>query len=373
MSNIDLFNKYEIKKNGLVNGSDRQCICGKNIGNDENTCPVCGNNVVKSKLLNVAKNNAIAKRFEKVKGGNNDSLKYYHLLSNGFDLYETEVLNFSINKTENKVYISDNKIFKSISKKDVFIEWINEVIPGFLDYINKGLSEFQYEYAVSNFGSMTSDQIENYLNVYCNYKQLMKYLRGYKVFYYGKLIDLKKYYPNIDFNNEKEVENSGLLLKLLLTWDIKNVKYIEKIIDISNNESELNKAIILDIVDNMIECCNDRNWRNRMDYNDMIDSFSILYNDEISLEDFIRIYNNSRDNMFCKIYEFRKLYKKLVDKNIDWSSIEKIDSKVLGMLNLKDTLKKEKYSKSIIEQSYEELNKNPINALNILANNIPKK
>ena len=117
----------------------------------------------------------------------------------------------------------------------------------------------------------------------------MKYLRGYKVFYYGKLIDLKKYYPNIDFNNEKEVENSGLLLKLLLTWDIKNVKYIEKIIDISNNESELNKAIILDIVDNMIEYCNDRNWRNRMDYNDMIDSFSILYNNEISLEDFIII------------------------------------------------------------------------------------
>lgn len=220
---------------------------------------------------------------------------------------------------------------------------------------------------------MTYDQIENYLNVYCNYKQLMKYLRGYKVFYYGKLIDLKKYYPNIDFNNEKEVENSGLLLKLLLTWDIKNVKYIEKIIDISNNESELNKAIILDIVDNMIEYCNDRNWRNRMDYNDMIDSFSILYNNEISLEDFIRIYNNSRDNMFCKIYEFRKLYKKLVDKNIDWSSIEKIDSKVLGMLNSKDILKKEKYSKDIIEQSYEELNKNPINALNILANNIPKK
>lgn len=77
--------------------------------------------------------------------------------------------------------------------------------------------------------------------------------------------------------------------------------------------------------------------------------------------------------MFCKIYEFRKLYKKLVDKNIDWSSIEKIDSKVLGMLNSKDILKKEKYSKDIIEQSYEELNKNPINALNILANNIPKK
>lgn len=373
MSNIDLFNKYEIKKNGLINGTDRQCICGKNIDTNENTCPVCGNNVTKSKLLNVAKNNAIAKRFETTKDGNNNSLKYYHLLSNGFDLYETEVLNFSINKIENKVYISDNKIFKSISKKDVFIKWIDEVIPGFLNYINKGLSEFQYEYAVSNFGSMTSDQIENYLNVYCNYKQLTKYLRGYKVFYYGKLIDLKKYYPNIDFNNKEEVENSGLLLKLLLTWDIKNVKYIEKIIDISNNESELNKAIILDIVDNMVECCNDRNWRNRMDYNDMIDSFSILYNNEISLEDFIRIYNNSRDNMFCKIYEFRKLYKKLVDKNIDWSSIEKIDSKVMGMLNLKDTLKKEKYSKDIIEQSYEELNKNPINALNILANNVPKK
>ena len=367
MSNREILTKYGFEdKTGLVNNTTKHCLCGTIIEDDSKVCPKCGASLAKNKLVNVNKNTHLAKRYEIVSEGGLDIYKFFHLLSNGFELYETEVFTFTINQEDSTFVISDAKMFKSIAKTESFISFVKTTLPGFMEYVIGCLGEFRYEYAVSNFGSMDANSLGNYLHVHKNYPALKDYLRGYKVYYYGKNVNLKKYLPDVDFTSKESVENSGIILQLLLTWDIKNEKYIESIINISKDATEHEKATISHIARNMLNQADTGNYWERIDYNEIIDTFSILYNGEISLQDFVRIANNSRDDMFSKLLEFRKYYKKLVSKKIDWSSIDKIDSKNFGILKTKAKLLEEKVPKGKVAEVYETLAKDPIEALTIL-------
>lgn len=362
----EILELYNIDKTGLSNENKRMCLCGKELSLEDKNCPNCETEIKKSKLLNVNKNSALGKRYDYFKTNNICTFKYYQLLSNGFELYETEMLDFSIDIENADVKISNSKVFKTIDKVDTFNEFLNTYLNGFIDFVYSCLGEFRHEYAVSNFTSLSESQLSNFVHVYVNYKALIPYLRGYKIFYYGKKINLKKYHNTVDFNNINEVKATNLNLDLLLSWDIKNEKYIESIIEISENEDKDTQRILSDILYSMI---NDR--KNSETYENTMNSFGLLYNKEISLKDFIRIYNNSRDNYFNQIFEFRKLHKKLISKTIDWSEIEKIDRKIIGTLKTKECLKSEmKLSKSDIENSYDLIEKDPLKALLFLAENV---
>lgn len=351
---------YDINKEGLINEKDKICTCGKKLG-ESTICGDCRKQIKKSQFLNVAKNAPLGKRYEVDVVGNDYMFKYYQLLSSGFDLYESEVLRFTLNKETADVTISNSKIFKTIDKRPEFTEFMNTYFNGFLDYVYSCLREFKYEYSKSNFTSLTESEIKNMLHIFLNYNAISKCLRGYKVFYYGSKVNLKKYY-DIDFNKEEEVEKIDLNTNLLLTWDLKNEKYIESIIDISKNEPLKKQNTLLSIMSNML---NDN--RSSETYNNTFNVFGLLYNKEISLDDFIRIYNNSRDNYFNQLFEYRKLHKKMVSKAIDWSTIDSIDRKTINTLTKKEFMKKEmKYSSAKINKSYEILGKDPLEALKFL-------
>lgn len=355
---------YGIEKVGLCNENKRKCTCGTDLNKSDKKCPICSTPIIKSKLLNVNKNSALGKRYETVIDGDIYSFKYFQLLSNGFELYESEILDFSLNKFNSEVKISNTKVFKTIGSVKEFNNFMNDNFQGFMTFAHKGLQEFQYEYAKSKFTSLTENEIGNYLYVYINYRALAPYLRGYKIYHYGKKVNLKKYFPSTNFNDLKEIELIPLNLDLLLSWDIKNEKYIESIIEISSKDKSIQNTLS-DILHNML---NDN--RSNETYNNTINSFSLLYNKEISLEDFIRIYNNSRDNWFNQIFEFRKLHKKMISKIIDWSEIEKIDKKTIGRLQTKENLKTDfKLNKSQIEECFNLLEKDPLEALKYLRKN----
>ena len=82
--------------------------------------------------------------------------------------------------------------------------------------------------------------------------------------------------------------------------------------------------------------------------------------------DFIRIYQNSRENFFCKILDIKKMLKKLYKKNFSWSDIEKIDRKTYGTLSVKSELKENKFSNEEIDDFYSKLESNPTEALKSL-------
>jgi len=366
MSNKDMVNIYGLDKLGLHNTLKKQCLCGTEMDIGEKTCSNCGTLLPKSKLLNVNKNTAIAKRYQTSNAAGIYSFQSLQLLTNGFELYESEMLNFSIDTNTVEIRISNTKAFKSMGVNEAFAKFLEDNFPGFYRYVMAGLGEFRFDYAVSNFVSMSDSQIANYFNVYWNYRTLIPYLRGYKVFYYGNKVNLKKYFPSTDFNDEKDTQASGICLKLLLMWDIKNEKYIETIIDISKTASAYELAILQDIVETMIRAAT--RGRHSLDYNNIIDAFSLLYNKEISLDDFVRIYNNSPEDYFSQLSKFRQNYKKCVNKVIDWSKIDKLDRKVIGILDCKQSVMKEiKKSKQEVEDIYSALEKNPIDALRMIS------
>jgi hypothetical protein len=366
MTNKDLINLYNLNKIGIHNSLKKICLCGEEMDINEKVCPKCGTALPKSSLLNVYKNSALAKRFETTNADGIYSFKIYSLLSNGFELYESETLNFSINTKDISVKISDSKIFKALGRNEEFLNSLNTNFGGFYSYVEHCLSQFEFEYAVSNFTSLNESQITNFLNVYINYKALIPYLRGYKVFYYGSKVNLKKYFPDVDFNDTKAVEELGLSLKLLLMWDIKNEKYIETIIDLSHNSTTEELSVLSDIIEMMLNATKDR-YNRELTYNDIIDAFSLLFNREISLQNFIRIYNNSHENFFAQIYKFRQAYKKCVNRTIDWNEIEKLDRKTVGTMESRcDIMREFKKTKDQVNEIYEVLEKDPIAALKML-------
>lgn len=362
--NKDLFDLYGLEKVGVHNTVRKQCVCGCEMDISEKQCPMCGKVLPKSKLLNVNRNTAIAKRYETKEESGSINFIYYNLLSKGFELYEVEAMRLNINRETCDVKISDSKVFKAMKENKYLKDFIEETYPGLLAYISSCLSDLEYEYAVSQFTSLSESNIKNFLVVFTKYKALIPYLAGYKVYYYGAKLDLISYYPETDFNDINEVKKTGLNLMLLRAWDIKNVKYIEAIIDISNNADQKKQELLIAILNNMF---NEAENRRKIAYNDVMDTFSLLYNKEISLDDFIRIYLNSRENYFCKISEFRKLYKKINRNKINWSEIEKIDRKTYGTVATKCYLKTDLEQKNEkIEKIYDVLDKDPMEAINLL-------
>ncbi len=368
-----ILTKYGMEKLGLHNGKTKKCICGTEMSIDEKNCPNCNEKLNKTSLLNVAKNGALGKRFEESIEGDVITLRYYHLLSNAFDLYETNMFEITIDKSNAEIRFSDPKMFKSLSEKDDLINFFDKHLPGFIKYVKDGLSCFRYEFAVSNFGSLSSNQLSNFLNIYLNYKALDKHLLGYKVFYYGSKVNLKRYYPTTDFTKKEEVEKTDLFLPLLKTWDIKNERYIETIIEISKTATKEQLEMLENIITEMtIEAS--RGYRSEIEYNDIIETFGLLYNQDISLENFIRIRNNSTDKYFCQFNTFKQNYKKCISRTIDWDSIDGLDRKTLGTLAVKtDLLKSKKLDKKSMETVYETLDKDPLAALKQMTGFISKK
>lgn len=359
--NKKLLDKYGIEKLGLHNGKEKMCLCGTTMDIGEKECPGCGTKLPKSKCINIARNTAIAKRFEDIIDGSKITLNYYHLLSSSFDLYETKMLDVVIDKENSTITVSDPKIFKSLSGKDEIVNFFEKYLPGFMDYVNSGLRLFEYEYAVSNFCSLSSAQLSNYLNVFLNYNALTKYLLGYKVFYYGNKVNLAKYFPSINFNDPEDAKKTNIDFNLLAAWDIKNEKYIETIIDISNTATKEQLEQLDEIITDMQKETK-KDWR--LEYNDIVEAFGLLFNKDISLNDFLRIKNNSHDNCFCRFNEFKKNYKKCNGNVIDWSQIDGLNRKTLGTVKFKAGLLKGKaLSKADINDIYTILEKDPMKAL----------
>ena len=361
--NKELLKLYDINKLGLVSTDNKQCLCGELVNIDVDICPKCGNSLKKTKLLNINKNNALKKRFSCSFENNIFKYSIDALFSKGFELYENNVLTFLIDKNIDKVLISDTKYFKSNGNNNELLESLDKYLPNFYNFVIHSLKEQEYGYAVTNFSSLTADQLENFLYIYNNYNALIPYLRGYKILNYGKNFNLKDFFPNIDFNNQEDVQNLPIYLDVLLTYDLKNVKYLDSIVEIYQTRTKEELTIFNNCIDKVLSV--NKNGKRVLSYNDINDTFSVLYNKDILFEDFIRIYLNSREDYFCRLLEVKKMLKKF-DRKFSWSNIEKIDSKLYGTLSSKTELKQKKINQNIINSIYEKLEKNPLEALDLL-------
>lgn len=372
------FTKYGINKNGLLSVDKKKCLCGELVAPGVNECPNCGNSLKNKDLLNVDKNTSLAKLIQSNFEDNIFTYKILNLMSKGFELYEVEMFSFKIDNNTTLVEISDSKYFKTHGKHEEFIIALEKAMPKFFSFVETSLRQQEYDFATTNFSSLGADKISNFVYIYNNYKAMIPYIRGYKILNFGKNFNLKDFYPSIDFNDEKSIEKLDIYLPVLLTYDLKNSKYLESIVDIYKTRSKEELVIFNDCIDKFLGVTEDRNSRfgyadllmnhriyfrgTEITYNDINDSFSILYNKEISFEDFIRIYQNSREDFFCKILEVKKMLKKF-NKKFSWSDVDKIDRKTYGTLFTKTFLKESKYSNEKIEDFYKELETNPIEAL----------
>lgn len=355
MGNKDLMALYGISKNGLISIDRKACLCGEEMDNSVNVCPKCGENLAKAKMLNINKNNALAKRVAIT--DNSDCYKYeiFGLFSKGFELYEMRLLEFSFDFKTEKVVISDSKFFKSNADKPDFQKAIESKFPGFLGFVSSCLNQQEYEYAVTNFSSLKSDQLENFFHIYNSYKALIPYLMGYKILNYGRNIDLVSHFPNVDFNDAVAVSSLPIYLPVLMTYDPKNVKYIETIVDIYKNHTEQELIVFNNCVDKMLGLLN----RHYINGNDLFDTFSVLYNKDISFEDFTRIFLASREDFFSKMMPVKKMLKKLQGK-FSWADIEKIDRKLYGTLCTKTDFLNAGIPKDKIDGIFDLLNSNPL-------------
>lgn len=361
MTNKELIELYGNKKIGVHNTIRKKCLCGCEMDIGEKKCPACQTALPKAKLINVNKNTALAKRSQITDDGTTAEYICYNLMSKGFELYETEALKFSMNRETLEVVVSSSHVFKSLKDNKDFLEFLEKVEPGFYPFVISCLNELRHDYAVANFTSLNESQIKSFLNVYMNYRAMIPYMMKYKILYFGSKIDLKQYFPNIDFCDIESVKRTGILLDMVKTWDLKNERYFETIIEISQNTTKNQKQIISEIIKQMFQT-------HRVSYDDIINSFSILYNKEISIEDFIRIYQNSREDFFLEIYQYRNDYKKMNKEKIDWSKIEKLDRKLVGSMRMKKILKDNyKVGEETINSIYKILEDDPLKALKLLA------
>lgn len=353
--NKDLMALYGINKSGLLSIDRKACLCGEEMDNSVTTCPKCGTNLAKTKLLNINKNTALGKRI--VITDNSDCYKYeiFGLFSKGFELYEQNLLEVSFDFATEKVVISDSKFFKSNADKPDFQKAIEDRFPGFLFFVTSSLREQEFEYATTNFSSLRSDQIENFFHIYNSYKELIPYLMGYKILNYGRSFDLSTYFPNVDFNDKDAINTLPIYLPVLKTYDLKNVKYIETIVEIYRTHSEQELIVFNNCVDKMIGLLN----RHYINGNDLFDTFSVLYNKDISFDDFTRIFLVSREDFFSKMMSVKKMLKKLRGK-FSWADIEKIDRKLYGTLCTKVELLNAGVPKDKIDGIFDLLNSNPM-------------
>jgi hypothetical protein len=364
MDNIkDLLKKYNLdNKMGLTLVDKKKCLCGEEMDTNVQICPKCGASLIKKNLLNVAKNTALAKSINAKFENNVFTFTIDLLLSQGFSLYESNALTFVIDINNVKVTISDTKYFKANGQNPILIEALDKYMPQFYEFIARGLKEQEYYYAVSNFSSLSPSQIENFLNIYANYNALIPYLRGYKVLNYGKSFNLKEFYPNVDFNSIEDImANVDLYLPVLKTYEFKNVNYLSEIVNIYKTQSRDDLNIFNACIDKLLTFSEMRG----MTYAEVMDVFSVLYNKEISFQDFLRIYLNSREYYFAKLLEVKKSLKK-VEKKFSWFDVDGINGKFYGTLMAKSEMASHKISKTNINEIYKTLENNPTKALEML-------
>lgn len=371
MSNAELLHLYGLDdKLGTRNNVLKRCKqCGTDNDMNEKTCKTCGSPLPKTKMLSCTKSTALARRRYAIHEAGKHTYKYMHLLSNDLELYEVEALSYEIQENPIKVTISNEKILKSLKGNDDFKQFLKESVPGLYEYAHKAMAQQTNEYAISHFTSLPASVVENLLNVHLNYKALEPYLIPYKVYYFGNRIDLKPYFPHIDFNNVEEVDKLPFNKLLLTVWDLRNPKYIEKIIEISKMNS-LTQEVFTDSIKNFMNQLNApyENRTVRLSYDDIINTYSLVLNSEISVEDFIRIYMNSRTSAFLKIFNYSKMHKKYCKKGVDWHSAEKITDKDINTMEkkldlLEPTYQRKAFTKTEIEKIYETLAKDPLEAL----------
>ena len=187
----------------------------------------------------------------------------------------------------------------------------------------------------------------------------------YKILYFGNLINLTKYYPGVDFNDPKQIEACGLNLHLLSFWDIKNTKYIETIIEISQVA-----AIQADLTDMLIQCKRELNaclGHYEFDGNWALDTFSLLFNREISVEDFIRIFKRSHPADFFMMKRYKTQHKKIYRTDVDWSTVKGLSKRDIRSMQFKAVLKENKMKTEDIDAAFAALDSNPLDALKMLA------
>lgn len=363
MTNKELFELYEINKNGLINVDKKLCLCGEEVESSINVCPKCGAQLAKSKCLNVAKNTALAKREESKKEEGIVSYKQIHLMSTGFELYEQVMLEVTLNLETEEVKISNQAAFKKqVEGKGVFA-CMEKYLPGFYNMAMECIDSMQNG-MFSRFSALSEAYISNILHVYLNYNALFPYLLKYKVLYFGGFVNLKTYFPDTNFNDKEEIKQIDLNLNLLKFWDIKNQKYIETIIEISKD-----KTLKADLDDMLEECVKETNRLIRnywFDGNMILDTFSILFNKEIDIKNFIRIFKKSHPQEFFQLKKYNVWHKKIYRKNIDFTTLPGITKKDLKTLELKVKLKNMKISSNDIDDIFNTLEKNPLEALKML-------
>lgn len=367
--NINYFTKYKLNKNGLLLDKKKKCVCGETLSEDVITCPVCGNKLTKSLLLNVGKKSPLAKRYETEDNDTFCCFHYFQLLSHGFDLNEIEFFTFYVDKVNEEIKISNSKVFKSIVKKKDFIDFLNNSLPGFYKFINRIVKNLEYDYATPSFSSVNEGDFKNFLHIYLNYSTLIPYFCKYKLAYYGRYFDLSTYYPSVNFNNLDELEECSFNQNLLRTLDLKNPKYIKTLVDISDNvpkeTQEILEEIMNDILDSDIDIFS---YSYQDNQKSLIDCFSLLYNNEVSLNDFIRIFNESEKHSFYQLAELKRVYKRVLKESIDWSNV-KIETKFIKILQTQERLMKDdKLTRTHIRELSAYLDDSPLKALDYLIN-----
>jgi hypothetical protein len=358
---INYFDIYGINKNGLINGAVKKCTCGTETS--ESKCPSCSSNLAKSKLLNVAKNSALAKREVERRDGNVLTYQVVHLLSTGFDLYEQTALEVTLDLETADVKISNTTAFKRQEEGKGVFAFLDKHLPGFTAMAQQVIAASSGT-QFSRLVSMSEAQYKNVLHVYLNYRALFPYLLQYKILYFGSLLNLKKYYPNTDFNDLDQVTATGLNLNLLSFWDIKNTNYLETIIALSNRTD-----IQQSLNDMLIECKKElRDCLRAYDFdgNWALDTFGLLFNKEISPDDFIRIFNASHPREFFQMKKYMTDHKKIYHKEVNCAQIRGLTKKDIETMSFKILLKGHKKTAKEIDSIFTTLDTDPIAALKMI-------
>lgn len=353
------FDMYGIEKNGLIIGQDKQCICGNKTTAD--TCENCGNVLKKSKMLNAAKSTPLAKREETIITDDIIEYKIISLFSNNFNLYEQMTFCFSVDKKKEEIKISSLPTFKKQKRTGDFCTFIDKTMPGFIDMIQEAIDSMPCP-QFSSFAGLSEEYLGNMLHVYLNYRAVFPYLLKYKAIYFGKHLNLKNYFPETDFNDSDSINKTPVNWNLLKFWDIKNVKYFDSIIDISK-EIEQKERLQEMIEESLKEGRHLLTSYYGIDENDIINTFNMLFNKEISVKDFIRIFNRSTPNNFFKLKKYRTMYKKAYGKEVDFSTIKGITRKEYSTVKMRCALKQNKKSKSEIDDIFATLETSPLDAL----------
>ncbi len=363
MNLFNYFKLYDINKNGLYNSSKKKCICDTISDYNVLTCPNCKKSLDITKMICVDRNSAIRTRTEIVDNKDVFSYSIISLISKGFEFKEVTKFVFVINKTTLDISISDINYFKAMRRLD-FKDAFDKAYPGFISFVENMLDTAPpTKFNPTKINHLSPQMLSNLLYFYLNYKGVSEYISEYKLLHYGNLINFKEKFPNIDFNDKTNLSKLPFDAILFATLDIKNPMYIDSLIELYNTYDKET----LDI----FESCVHRIYGEIQEYdfthNKFIDIFSMIYNKEISLDDFLRIYQHSPDGYFKNILHVKKMVKDYNDKNFEWQDIEKIDEKTINTVQNKVFLKKSKVgTNKVIEDFYKKLESNPFDALDIL-------